>query len=55
MSDPRNYHSARGQLFFENKQKNSQKKRSGLWLSEVESMGEGKLDEGSTKGKNFIR
>ena len=35
----------------EEKQANSQKKRSGLWLPEADVGGEGKLDEGSQKAQ----
>ena len=48
----RNYHSVVGQLYFKNK-KNSQKKRSDLWLPKVGSGGEGELDKDSQKGTNF--
>ena len=35
----------------EEKQTNSQTKRSGLWVPEADVGGEGKLDEGSQKGQ----
>ena len=43
-----------GQFYFKNKQMNSQKKRSDLWLPKVECKGEKELAEGGQRYKHPV-